>query len=510
MDKEYILVLDYGSQYNQLIVRRIRELNVYSKLVSHKIDFDILKNDKNLKGIILSGGPDSVYEKDAFDLDKKIFDLNIPILGICYGMQIISQKLGGKVEPGQIKEFGKTEIEVIDSNSILFKNTKEKQITWMSHMDKVVKIPSNFKKVAISKDTDYVAIEDIENKIYGIQFHLEVTHTEFGMQILKNFIDICNINDKWLIENIIDNIIEDIRIKVGNKKVLCALSGGVDSSVVAALLSKAIGNQLTCIFVNNGLLRKGEFEQVVNTFSNMNLNLIAKDAQDVFLNNLKGIVFPEEKRKIIGKTFIDIFESESKKLDDISFLAQGTIYPDVIESGTSTADTIKSHHNVGGIPENMQFELIEPLRNLFKDEVRKLGLLLDLPKEIVYRQPFPGPGLSIRIMGEVTKEKLNLLKNVDHILRREIEKDENHYGAWQYFAVLVGAKSVGVVGDKRRYGEVIAIRSVSSVDGMSADFSRIDFEVLSNISSKIINEVDDVSRVVYDITSKPPGTIEWE
>lgn len=509
MEKDYILVLDYGSQYNQLIVRRIREMHVYSKLVHHDVKASDLRKEKHLKGIILSGGPNSVYEKGAYTIDKEIFDLGIPILGICYGMQLTCHLFDGKVESGTIKEFGKTPIEVFSQDN-LFKGTADTQITWMSHQDKVVAIPNDFTKVASSENTEFVAMENEEKKIYGIQFHPEVTHTEYGNTVLQNFINKCNIQDHWSMENVVDELVHNIRNEVKDDKVLLALSGGVDSSVVGFLLSKAIGSQLTCVFVDHGLLRKNEKEQVIEAFSKENLNLIIREEQDLFLTKLRGVVDPERKRKIIGNTFIEVFDEVSASLNDIKYLAQGTIYADVIESGTKTAETIKSHHNVGGLPEDLSFKLIEPLRELFKDEVRELGKVLGMPEHIVSRQPFPGPGLGIRIMNDVTVEKVRIIRDVDLIVREEIESVPDKHGAWQYFAVLVGAKSVGVVGDQRRYGEVVAIRAVSSVDGMSADFCNIDYESLSKMATRIINEVPEVARVVYDITSKPPGTIEWE
>jgi len=512
IDNQYILVLDYGSQYNQLIVRRIREMNVYAILEHHDMDFSKLKDDKNLKGIVLSGGPNSVYEEGAFTIDDSIFELNVPILGVCYGMQLISQKLGGQVVPGTVKEFGKTEI-VVDAleTSVLFKGTAKEQITWMSHMDKVVSIPDGFVKVAHSQNTEFVAIENKVKNIYGIQFHPEVTHSQYGFQILENFVKECGLTQKWSMENIVDTLVQDIRDKVGNDQVILALSGGVDSSVVAYLLEKAIPNQLTCVFVDHGLLRKDEAQNVVDMFSHMKLNLIVKNEQDLFFSKLKGLTDPEAKRKAIGNTFIEVFDNVASTIKDAKWLAQGTIYADVIESGTKTAQTIKSHHNVGGLPEDMQFKLIEPLRDLFKDEVRKLGLILGMPEKMVYRQPFPGPGLGIRVMNEVTKENVAILQDVDAIVREEILAGNDKFHAWQYFAVLLnGVKSVGVVGDQRQYGEVVAVRAVSSIDGMSADFCDIDHTTLARISTRIINEVRGVSRVVYDITSKPPGTIEWE
>ncbi|MFA9414515.1 MULTISPECIES: glutamine-hydrolyzing GMP synthase [unclassified Streptococcus] len=512
-DVQKIIVLDYGSQYNQLITRRIREFGVFSELLSHKISADEVRAIKPI-GIILSGGPNSVYEDGSFTIDPEIFELGIPILGICYGMQLITQTFGGKVVPaGQAghREYGQAPLQH-DKMSALFGNTPEEQLVLMSHGDAVTEIPDGFVRTAVSADCPYAAIENDDIKVYGIQFHPEVRHSVYGNDILKNFaVTICGARQDWSMDNFIDMAIENIRATVGNKKVLLGLSGGVDSSVVGVLLQRAIGDQLTCIFVDHGLLRKGEADQVMDMLGGkFGLKIIKADAAKRFLDKLAGISDPEQKRKIIGNEFVYVFDDEASKLKDVKFLAQGTLYTDIIESGTETAQTIKSHHNVGGLPEDMQFELIEPLNTLFKDEVRALGTALGMPDEIVWRQPFPGPGLAIRVMGEITEEKLETVRESDAILREEISKAGLDRDIWQYFTVNTGVRSVGVMGDGRTYDYTIAIRAITSIDGMTADFAKIPWDVLQKISVRIVNEVDHVNRIVYDITSKPPATVEWE
>jgi GMP synthase (glutamine-hydrolysing) len=508
---EKIIVLDYGSQYNQLITRRIREFGIFSELLSHKISANEVRRIKPL-GIILSGGPNSVYDKGAFEIDPKIFELGIPILGICYGMQLIAYKLDGKVEPALNREYGKAILEVTSDNAALFKNTPKEQQVWMSHGDLVTEIPAGFEVIGISKDCPIAAMQDVRRNFYGIQFHAEVHHSEYGSKMLRHFaFDVCQASGNWSMKNFIELQIEKIRKKVKDRKVLLGLSGGVDSAVVGVLLQKAIGKQLTSIFVDHGLLRKGEAEQVMNTLSGkFGLNIIKVDASKRFLSKLAGVSDPERKRKIIGNEFVYVFDDEASKLKGVDFLAQGTLYTDVIESGTKTAQTIKSHHNVGGLPEGMQFELIEPLNTLFKDEVRALGTQLGMPDEIVWRQPFPGPGLAIRVMGEITEEKLAVVRESDAILREEIALAGLDYDIWQYFTVNTGVRSVGVMGDTRTYDYTLAIRAITSIDGMTADFARIPWDILQKISVRIVNEVNHINRVVYDITSKPPATVEWE
>ncbi|MGV3009699.1 glutamine-hydrolyzing GMP synthase [Streptococcus thoraltensis] len=512
-DVQKIIVLDYGSQYNQLIARRIREFGVFSELKNHKITAAEIR-EINPIGIVLSGGPNSVYADDAFSIDEEIFELGIPILGICYGMQLITHKLGGKVVPAGDagnREYGQSHLR-LKSNSELFANTPEQQLVLMSHGDAVTEIPQGFHLVGESVDCPYAAMENTDKKIYGIQFHPEVRHSEYGNDMLRNFaMNICGAKGDWSMDNFIDMEVEKIRETVGDKKVLLGLSGGVDSSVVGVLLQKAIGEQLTCIFVDHGLLRKNEGDQVMNMLGGkFGLNIIRVDASKRFLDLLSGVEDPEKKRKIIGNEFVYVFDDEASKLKGVDFLAQGTLYTDIIESGTETAQTIKSHHNVGGLPDDMQFQLIEPLNTLFKDEVRALGTALGMPDEIVWRQPFPGPGLAIRVMGAITEEKLETVRESDAILREEIAKAGLDRDVWQYFTVNTGVRSVGVMGDGRTYDYTIAIRAITSIDGMTADFAQLPWDVLKKISTRIVNEVDHVNRIVYDITSKPPATVEWE
>ena len=506
-----IIVLDFGSQYNQLITRRLRDFGIYSELLSHKLTADEIK-EINPKGIIFSGGPNSVYDPNAFKVDPEIFKLGIPILGICYGMQLMSYDLGGKVEKADNSEYGRADIEVLDDEAVLFKGLPKKQYVWMSHGDLVTQAPAGFEVTATSKNCPIASIADNDRKFYGVQFHPEVRNSEYGLDILRRFaFDVCGAKANWTMDDFIDMQIDEIRKEVGDKKVILGLSGGVDSSVTAVLIHKAIGDQLTCIFVDHGLLRKNEANQVMDALSrDLGVNIIKVDAADRFLGKLEGVTDPEQKRKIIGKEFIEVFNEEAKKIKDADFLAQGTLYTDVIESGTDTAQTIKSHHNVGGLPKKLGFKLIEPLRKLFKDETRELGEKLGIPHELVWRQPFPGPGLGIRVIGEITPEKLEIVRESDAILREEIKKAGLDEEIWQYFTVLPGIRSVGVMGDGRTYDYAVAIRAVTSIDGMTADFANIPWDVLQKISVRIVNEVDHVNRILYDVTSKPPSTIEYE
>ncbi|WP_289286213.1 glutamine-hydrolyzing GMP synthase [Faecalibaculum rodentium] len=509
-----IIVLDFGSQYNQLIARRIREFGVYSELHTNEMTLEEIKALGEVKGIIFSGGPNSVYEEEAPKCDPAIFTSGIPVLGICYGMQMTHFMNGGNVKACESKEYGRTEI-TVETDSLLFKGTPKKQTVWMSHGDQVSALAEGFGLDASSGTCPFASTSNPNKKIYTVQFHPEVRHTEFGNQILKNFVfEICKAEANWNMDSFIDSQVAQIREKVGNDKVLLALSGGVDSSVVAALLHKAIGDQLYCMFIDHGLLRKGEADSVMEMFGkNMKINLTKIDASKTFLDKLAGVTEPEKKRKIIGAEFIYTFQREIKKLvegEDIQWLAQGTLYTDVIESGTKTAQTIKSHHNVGGLPKDLNFKLIEPLNTLFKDEVRELGMKLGLPEEMVWRQPFPGPGLGIRVLGEITFEKLEIVRESDAILREEIAKAGLQRDIWQYFTALTNMKSVGVMGDQRTYDYAVAIRAVTSIDGMTADWARIPYDVLAVISNRIVNEVPHVNRVLLDITSKPPGTIEFE
>ncbi|MBC1284556.1 glutamine-hydrolyzing GMP synthase [Listeria booriae] len=509
-EQEKIIVLDFGSQYNQLITRRIREFGVYSELHPHTITVEEMKA-LNPTGIIFSGGPNSVYDEGAFRCDEDLFEMGIPILGICYGMQLMTNHFAGKVEPAKDREYGKASINV-ERPSRLFAGLPTDQIVWMSHGDLVVAEPAGFEVTATSASCPIAAITNEDRKMYGVQFHPEVRHSVHGNELLKNFaLNICGCKGDWTMENFIDVEVAKIREQVGDKKVLLALSGGVDSSVVGVLIHKAIGDQLTCIFVDHGLLRKGEAEQVMETlYGDFHMNIIKVDAKERFMNKLAGISDPEQKRKTIGNEFIYVFDDEATKLDGVEFLAQGTLYTDIIESGTATAQTIKSHHNVGGLPEDMQFQLIEPLNTLFKDEVRALGTELGMPDAIVWRQPFPGPGLGIRVLGEITEEKLEIVRDSDYILREEIKNAGLDREIWQYFTALPNIRSVGVMGDGRTYDHTVVIRAVTSIDGMTADWARIPWEVLELISTRIVNEVAHVNRVVYDITSKPPATVEWE
>ncbi|SFV54728.1 GMP synthase [glutamine-hydrolyzing] [hydrothermal vent metagenome] len=511
-----IIVLDFGSQYTQLIARRLREDKIYCEILPYHTKVADIKA-KNPKGIILSGGPSSVYNKDAYEVDQGVYEMGLPILGICYGMQRIAVDFGGSVIRSDHHEYGKAELNIIgypDNVSPLFQECDNNRIVWMSHSDRVERLPEGFKVIATSDNSPYAAIANDEKSIYAMQFHPEVQHSEEGYLMLRNFAkNICGVTEKWKMEHFLKQQIESIRERVGDGKVLCGLSGGVDSSVVAAMLYEAIGDQLVPVFVDNGLLRKGEREQVEQVFKiNLKVPLVVVDARESFLSKLAGVSNPEEKRKIIGHTFIEEFEKEAKKHDGIKFLAQGTLYPDVIESISvnGPSEVIKSHHNVGGLPDWMDFELIEPLRELFKDEVRKIGLELGLPESMVNRHPFPGPGLAIRIMGDVNQADLDLLREADVILLDELKASGYYAKTWQAFAVLLNVKSVGVMGDNRTYDNTVCVRVVEAVDGMTATFAHLPHDLLERISRRIINEVDGINRVVYDISSKPPATIEWE
>jgi len=508
--QESVLVVDFGAQYAQLIARRVRECKVYSEIVPYDISPAEIKN-RGASALIFSGGPSSVYQDRAPHPDPEIFNLGIPILGICYGHQLLAQNLDGRVEATGIREYGKTEMKVTGDN-ILFEGLPLEQTVWMSHGDSVQGAPSGFRVTARTSASPVAAMEDTERRLYGVQFHPEVIHTPLGKDILKNFLyNAADLLPTWTMVSIIEQAVEETRTKVGNNKIICGLSGGVDSATAAVLVHKAVGDQLTCVFVDHGLLRKGEGEQVEDTFRrHFHMNLIHVRAQERFLARLEGVTDPEVKRKTIGEEFIRVFEEVARELKDTHFLVQGTLYPDIIESGTRDAARIKSHHNVGGLPEDMDFTLVEPLRNLFKDEVRAAGEELGLPEEIVWRQPFPGPGLAIRIIGEVTAEKLAILRDADDIVLDEIKRAGLYKEIWQSFAVLPDIKSVGVMGDERTYAYPVVVRAVTSEDAMTADWSRLPYEVMERISSRVINEVKGVNRVVLDISSKPPATIEWE
>jgi GMP synthase (glutamine-hydrolysing) len=511
---EQIVILDFGSQYTQVIARRIRECNVYSVILRYDTPAAEIAR-LNPKGLILSGGPSSVYARSAPLPDRAVFKLGLPVLGICYGLQLLAQYLGGKVEPGQKREYGKGTLRVTDSFCPLFANLPETLQVWNSHGDKLTKMPKGFRAVAVTENSDCAAFEDRGRKVFGLQFHPEVAHTPRGREIIANFVhNICGCGKNWTMRNYIEQAVAAVRAQVGKEKVILGLSGGVDSSVAAALLHQAIGGQLTCIFVNNGLLRGREAGVVREVFGrHFKIKLQYEDASALFLRRLKGVTDPERKRKLIGKTFIEVFEAATKRAGQAKFLAQGTLYPDVIESvpiGGNPAAMIKSHHNVGGLPKKMRFQLVEPLKCLFKDEVRELGLELGLPREIVLRQPFPGPGLAVRILGEVTPARLEILRNADTIVVEEMKSSDWYYKLWQSFAVLLPVRSVGVMGDERTYDYTIAIRAVESQDGMTADWVKLPYELLEKLSSRIVNEVKGVNRVCFDITSKPPGTIEWE
>ena len=512
LELEKILVLDFGGQYNQLIARRVRDNNVYAEIKPYTVSIDEIK-EADYKGIIFTGGPNSVYDMSSPHYDKEILNLGIPVLGICYGCQLISWMCDGKVENATTSEYGKIEMTVTKKDSLIFKNVPTDSVVWMSHTDYISQAPNGFEITAHSADCPCAAMENVEKNIYAVQFHPEVTHTQFGKDILKNFLfEVCKCAGNWQMEGFIENTVAALKKKIGDKKVVLGLSGGVDSSVAAALLSKAVGKQLTCVFVDQGLMRKDEGDFVEQTFTKLfDMNFVRVNCGEEFVSKLKGITDPEKKRKIIGREFYNVFWNKIREEADGGFFAQGTIYPDCIESGKGDADKIKTHHNKVKMPDDIKFDdVIEPLCDLFKDEVRKVGELLGIPKELVWRQPFPGPGLGVRIIGEITQDKIKVLQDADAVFRDEIEKSGISQELSQYFAVLPDVKTVGVMGDHRTYDHLIAIRAVTTDDFMTADFAKIPYDVLSRVASRIINEVENVNRVVYDITSKPPGTIEWE
>lgn len=510
---EVIAVLDFGSQYTQVIARRLRECQVYSKVYRFDTPVETLQQE-NVRGVILSGGPSSVFAENAPMPDPRVFEMGVPVLGICYGLQLLGFLLDGKVEKSTHREYGRSRL-TIDREGSLFKDLPESFQVWNSHGDRLIGLPEGFRQIAHTENSDFAAIEDPERSFYGLQFHPEVFHSEYGMDVLRNFLfKVCDCKGDWTMASYVESSIDRIREIVGDKRVILGLSGGVDSSVAAALINRAIGEQLTCVFVDNGLLRKNEVEAVEKLFGdNFEMNLVVSRATDLFLDNLKGVTDPERKRKIIGNRFVEVFEKEVEKIGEVDFLAQGTIYPDIIESvpiGDNPAALIKSHHNVGGLPERMKLKILEPLNQLFKDEVRRLGEELGLPKNVVWRQPFPGPGLAVRVIGEITPENLNVLREADAILIEEMKNADLYYKVWQSFAVFLPVRTVGVMGDERTYDNVIALRIVESIDAMTADWAELPHALLQKISNRIINEVNGVNRVVLDISSKPPSTIEWE